>query len=373
MTDVRIGADVKLASPHRPLKGVTDGTWEEILRGAADLGLDGVLLRTLYELSPTLDLSLLADVARTAADLDLTLELGVGKVNPYMAAELPEVRRLGDGSYVDGMRRMIEAAAAMGCRELWTATGNFHAELPGLLKNDRYRRDAPWADQLAAIERLLVRLAPILRDHGVHLNLETHEEITSVEVVRLVESAGPDVLGITFDSANVVVHGESVEGAARRVAPYVRGCHLRDVAMVQGPETLDRYLLPCGDGTVDWAEVLSTLLTANPALMLTIEPAGPHQPPMQVWHDDPRWRDLHPDLDLDELDVVIGGAEAYARRVADDGCPDAERLRAGGLHSREDFLRRSTDHLRRVARAIDPASLSHDHRAISRTTKEYTS
>lgn len=353
MSGVRVGADVKLPSPHRALKGTVDLPWTDVLEETAAQGLDGVLLRTLYELSPSLDAGLLAEVAATARDLGLYLELGVGKVNPYMAAELPEVRRLGDGSYVAGMERMIRAAAAIGCHELWTATGNFHAELPGLLKNDRYRRDAPWADQLAATERLLHRLAPVLLDCGSHLNLETHEEITTPEVVRLVESVGADVLGITFDSGNVYVHGETAEAAAVRVAPYTRMCHLRDVAIVAGPQAPDRYLLPCGDGVVDWAAVLGALLAANPDLTLSIEPAGTHQPAMQIWHQDPRWRALHPDLEPHELDAVIDCVGAYEHHVRSFDRPDAASLRAGGLFTREEFLRRSAGHLRSVVAAGD--------------------
>lgn len=351
MSTVRIGADVKLPSPHRALKGTVEDPWPQVLADTASLGLDGLLVRTLYELSPTLDEGLLAEVAATAAGLGLTLELGVGKVNPYMTAELLEVRRLGAGSYVAGMERMIAAAARIGCHELWTATGNFHAELPGLHKNDRYRRDAPWPEQLAATERLLRRLAPALREHGSHLNLETHEEITSPEVVRLVEAVGPDVLGITFDSANVYVHGETAEAAAARVAPYTRACHLRDVAIVPGPETLDRYLLPCGDGVIDWPLVVDILLAANPALMLTIEPAGPHQPAMQVWHADPQWQALHPDLDPHELDAVRDCVGAYEHHVRSFDRPDAAALRAGGLFTREEFLRRSAGHLRSITAA----------------------
>lgn len=349
----RVGADVKLPSPHRELKGTVDVPWLEVLSDTAASGLDGVLVRTLYELSPTLDHGLLREIADAAHGLGLYLELGVGKVNPYMTAELPEIRRLGDGSYLTGMERMIEAAAAIGCHELWTATGNFQAGLPGLHKNDRYRRDAPWSDQMAATERLLVQLAPVLRACGSHLNLETHEEITTPDVVRLVEAVGPDVVGVTFDSANVYVHGETAEAAARRVAPYTRMCHLRDVAIVRGPEAPDRYLVPCGEGVIDWADVLGVLLGANPGLHLSIEPAGLRQPAMQIWHEDPRWRAAHPDLDPLELDAVLDCVGAYEHHVRSFDRPDAALLRAGGLFTREEFLRRSAGHLRSVTAAGD--------------------
>ena len=69
-------------------------------------------------------------------------------------------------------------------------------------------------EQLQASEKFLRKLAPFARDLGVHMNLETHEEITSFELVRLVEAVGPDVLGIVFDTSGSM---RSVLGQARAV------------------------------------------------------------------------------------------------------------------------------------------------------------
>lgn len=349
----RVGADVKLRSPLREQKGTVDEPALDALHTVQAQGLDGVLFRTLYEMSPTLDPGELGEVSAEAAHLRLYLEVGIGKVNPYMTAELPEIRRLGDGSYLEGMQRMIAAAAAIGCTELWSATGNFKANLPGLFKNDRYRTDIDWGDQLAATAAFLRQLSPCLREHGVHLNLETHEEITSFELVRLVEEIGADVLGITFDSANVVVHGEHPAAAARRIAPYTRMTQLRDVVIVEHELGLNRYLAPCGDGVLDWSDLLSVLLAANPALNLTIEPAGPRQPPMLAPLDDQVWRAAHPDADAQETAELRALAAAYRDRTARRELPDESALARGGLYDRDSFLGRSAEQLR----AALPANL----------------
>lgn len=343
---VRVGTDVKLRSPLRELKGTVDEDALESLRVVHSLGLDGALFRTLYEMSPTLDAGHLAEIGAEAAHLGLYLEVGIGKVNPYMTAEFPEIRRLGDGSYLAGMQRMIAAAAAIGCTELWSASGNFKAGLPGLFKNDRYRTDVDWTDQLAATVRFLHQLAPCLRDHGVHLDLETHEEITSDEVVWLVEEVGADVLGVAYDSANVVVHGEDPAAAARRVAPYTRMTHLRDIVMVEHELGLNRYLAPCGDGVLDWTEIVAVLLAGNPALNLSIEPAGPRQPAMLAPVDDPLWRSAHPDARADEVAALRASVAVYRDRVVRDGLPDETALARGGRHDRTSFLQRSARRLR---------------------------
>ena len=218
-----------------------------ILERAHAMGLEGVYFRSVMDVSPTLDRALLAEIRSCADELGLYLQMGLAKVNPYAAAEAPQVRRLGDGDYTRGMVRMIEAAhEAAGVTELWVACANYQRGMPGYYVFDRFRTDAPWPDQLVAIEKFLRLLAPVARDHGVHLNIETHEEITSYEVVRLVESVGPDVLGVTFDTANVVVRGEDPVAAARRVAPYTRATHLRDFVLGEQDGVFGRVFAPIG-------------------------------------------------------------------------------------------------------------------------------
>lgn len=48
----------------------------------------------------------------------------------------------------------------------------------------------------------------MLLDLGIHLNLETHEENTTFEILRLIEAVGDDVVGIVFDTGNIFIRGE---------------------------------------------------------------------------------------------------------------------------------------------------------------------
>lgn len=353
-----VGADVKLASTHRELKGATtDGPVAALQRIAAQ-GLEGVLFRTLLEASPTLDPAELTDMRQCADDLGLYLEVGVGKVNPFMTGELPEIRALGDGSYLAGMERMIAAAASIGCHELWSATGNHHAEFPGLHAIDRYRPDAPWSEQLRLTESFLHQLAPALRDHGSHIDLETHEEITSSEVVDLAEAVGADVVGVTLDTANLCINGEDVIAATRRVAPYVRLTHLRDFVLFPVADGLERFLVPCGDGLVDWSEVLG-LLAGSPLAHLSIEPAGDGQRGMTAHLDDPRWQAAHPDADTAEIALLRADADRCAASAQAGGGLTPHDWADGSPWKRAEFLDRCADHLRHVTSETD-APTTHD-------------
>jgi sugar phosphate isomerase/epimerase len=307
-----------------------DAAWA--LDEARRSGLDGVLFRSITELSPKLDHAEVRDVAAHARSLGLRIEAGIGKVNPFSTPEAPAIRALGGGDYRLALTRMIEAAAAGGIHELWSALCNYQFGLAacGVYAFDRFRTDVDWPEQLAATMAFLRSLAPVLRAHGTHLNIETHEEITSFELLRIVEEVGADVIGITFDSANVAVRGESPVAAARRVSPHVRATHIRDVALIEVPDGLARFLLPVGDGVIDWPALLAALAAEAPKdheLMLSIEGVTTVRAEMAIPFLDRRWQAGHPDLVAAELIELIGLERAYRGRVADGEAPGAARLR----------------------------------------------
>ncbi|MDQ0322047.1 sugar phosphate isomerase/epimerase [Pararhizobium capsulatum DSM 1112] len=288
-----------------------------------ELGLAGIFFSTVLDMSPTLDPGALRDIRAKADELGLYLESGIGKVNPYCSAEEPALRAAGGGDIIAGFTRMIEASAAIGCFELWVAPGNFKSEYRGRLANDRFRTDVTWEEQLAGIEKVLRKLAPVTRAHGAHMNIETHDEITSFEILRLIEKVGADCVGVVFDTANGLQRAEHPVFAAKRLAPYIRQTHMKDAYVGRAPGGLDFQTRPCGDGIVDFATILPILAEANPQLNLSLEVAQSVEdkprkanPRQCIEIDDPLWRAGHPDLTADELAAYRDMVDAYARRVS---------------------------------------------------------
>lgn len=300
-----------------------------------ELGLGGLFFPTVLDMSPTLDKGALRDIKTRADELGLYLESGVGKINPYCSAEAPEFRAIGDGDIILGFTRMIEASAAIDCRELWISPGNFKSEYPGRLANDRFRTDVTWDEQLLAIEKVLLKLAPVARANGVHLNMETHDEITSFEILRLIEKVGEDCMGVVFDTANGLQRGEHPVYASRRVAPHVRQTHIKDAYVGRAPGGLDFQTRPVGKGIVDFAAILPILAKANPDLNLSLEVAASVEdkprkanPRQCIQIDDPVWRAAHPDLNAEELEAYMALVDAFEIRVKSGEIPDWEAYEA---------------------------------------------
>ncbi|MDA8047394.1 MAG: sugar phosphate isomerase/epimerase [Actinomycetota bacterium] len=347
-----------------------------ILEYAHSLGMEGVFFRTLLDMSPDLDVGLLADIRALANELGLYLEAGLGKVNPYAMGEAPELRALGDGDTLKGFRRMIEAGAAIGCNELWAATAN-RQPLPGYRSYDRFRTDVTWGEQLNATARFLNLLTPVLAACGAHINVETHEEITSFEVVRLVESVGADTLGIVYDTGNGLHRGEDPVAVARRVAPYVRQSHVKDVILVLDPEGVTLQARPIGEGSVDFHQVLPILAAANPDLHLTMENRQPDENVAATYPAfgaarrptvtgtlveifDTNWQAGHPDLTAAELAAYVRLALEGSHRIAKGEIATVEAVATDpfGHDQAIEFLQRGAAHLRVVLEGFQRVTLS---------------
>ncbi|NVO28167.1 sugar phosphate isomerase/epimerase [Donghicola sp. C2-DW-16] len=331
----------------------------------AEMGLDGIFFPTVLDMSPTLDRGFLLALKAKADEMGLYLESGLGKINPYCSAEAPELRAAGNGDIMAGLTRMIELAAEVGLHELWISPGNFKGQYPGRLANDRFRTDIDWADQLAAMQKIMTRLAPILRVHGSHMNMEAHDEITSFEILRLVEAVGEDVTGATYDTANGLQRGEHPVWVARRLAPYIRQTHIKDAYVARAPGGLDFQGRACGEGIVDFEAILPILHAANPALNLSLEMAASCEdrpraanPRQCIEIDDPVWRAAHPDLTPEEYDAYMALVDGYEDRIASGEIEDwasyetrnygypGYQVQPYGYTEARDYIRRSADHIR---------------------------
>lgn len=318
-------------------------------RGALDFvhqhGLEGIFFKSIFDLSPTLDYGELRDVKAYADSLGLYIEAGVGRINPYNVPEDPHIRQFGGGDYRKAMELMIRACREIDCVSLWAETAGIQRHTSrGIYIVDRFRTDAPWADQLAATAKFLKMLRPVLLDTGCKISIETHEDVTSFEVVRLVEEVGADVTGITFDTGNVLARCEDPIAAAKRVAPYCLTTHTKDGILFFDEHGLVRQNRACGEGVIDWDTVIGILAEHNPSLNLSLEDSNARMP-IEIWN--PAWQTGHPDLTVAEVAELVRLAKRCEAGIADGTImhPDVydpipyEEKSVVNLHKSQDHLR----------------------------------
>jgi len=249
-------------------------------------GLDGAQFGGIRSLSGTLDAGELREVRSHADSLGLYSHVSVPWCNPHKAEGTVAEHRA-------EVARQIEAAAACGWHELHTALAGF---------GDRVGGDVPWARQLEDSAQFIRDLAPVLREHGSRVNIETHGAVTTFEVVRIVEDVGPEVAGICLDTANLLCVVEDPVAGARRAAPYTHLTHTKDATAFFTEKGYRRQGRPPGEGALDWEAILPALGEHAPDLPLSIED---HKWFFDMDVFDPAWLRDYPDLTPEEFASVM--------------------------------------------------------------------
>jgi len=319
---MRIGLDVFTISPLQL------GPYE-VLDWLVDHQLDGALFGRMEGLDAGLDAGALRDFRATADSRGLFTEISAPTCNPCLVADA-------DALLAEATRH-IELAASIGWHELHSSLGS---------DANRYQHPVRWPDQLRASADFIRRLGPVLRANGSRMNLETHGDTTTFELVRLVEDVGPDTCGICLDTANVLCHAEDPTLAARRAAPYTHLTHAKDGALYFSPNGYTRQGKPIGQGVLDWTLILQALGEHNPTLPLTIED---HKWLFEFAIYERWWLQHHPDLTVEELARVIKLVALSEQRYADGTWPrPADYEAVPYLEQLEERVAAGRDHLRAV-------------------------
>ncbi|WP_067143617.1 sugar phosphate isomerase/epimerase family protein [Microtetraspora malaysiensis] len=318
-----------------PTQGIEEGDWPAALDLVRELGLDGVMFPTPRAVSPSLDRAELRDARQAADHQGLFVEVGVGCLGPHgdLADRLAE------------LTRMVDAAVALGCDQFYAYT-----------MTNRRSTSPSHREQLGEIGKTLAALRPVLMEHGLRLNVKTHEDLASTEVLQLVETAGPDVFGVSLDVANLVVRAEDPGDVTRRLAPHVHQSHLEDVALFFAGAGLRRKLRPCGDGVLDWTAILRSLVHDSPVTHLVFEQHR-GQFDTEIFLDD--WFDSEPHVCPRELARLVRAAVRCERSAAEGRGPRLEDLSSqADADGRRAELLRSIGHVRSVLASCsegDPA------------------
>jgi len=126
---------------------------------------------------------------------------------------------------------------------------------------------------LVEAERMLRETLPAFEAAGVRLGLETYEQVSSRDLVGLVESIGSDALGICLDPANTVAALENPREVVERCAPHVNGIHVKDFAFSRRDGWVGFTLAGArmGEGLLDYAHLVETVRPAERDITRIVE------------------------------------------------------------------------------------------------------
>ena len=170
---------------------------EELLIRTRDLGGQLLQICDYQPLHAYSDVQL-RDLKKRAGELGITLELGTKGIKT---------------AHLANYLRMADLLGAKIIRSMVTAPDH--------------------RPTLAEAEALLKQSMPSFEASGVTVALETYEQLSSTDLVALVEAVGSKSLGICLDPANCVANLEHPIAVIDRCAPYVANLHVKDFAFTR--------------------------------------------------------------------------------------------------------------------------------------------
>jgi sugar phosphate isomerase/epimerase len=137
----------------------------------------------------------------------------------------------------------------------------------------RRTRPASWAEHKRGLVALLRPLADDAQRHDVVMAIENHIDLLADEMVELLETIDSPWLGVCFDTANNLRMFEDPVVVARKLAPWARATHVKDVTAQRGdPKTFAFWpSVPLGQGLIDLPAILALLHEARFDGLLALE------------------------------------------------------------------------------------------------------
>jgi sugar phosphate isomerase/epimerase len=283
----------------------------EMVKWAYDNGAEGVAFSGYSDSDrENFTSSYLRDVKDMANDLGLYLEWGCGQHVP-MDLESFKPKEI----YISN-RRSVGEACGLGASIIRSCSG-------GLM---RWKKNSPPTSRmLKETARELKKQAPLFRDNGVILAIETHFEFTTFELLQLFEMCETepgDYLGICLDTMNLLTMLEEPVAASERILPWVVTTHIKDGGILYGKTGMTTFPVRCGDGVIDLERIIGMLISTGREINLSVEDHGGsfHLPVNQKW-----FIERFPDLPVKEYNSLLELSDKTAMKMRDSVLKITER------------------------------------------------
>ncbi|MGD0538141.1 MAG: sugar phosphate isomerase/epimerase [Verrucomicrobiota bacterium] len=218
---------------------------------AAELKLDSLFITTLDALE-SFDDGYLREVRARAADKGVDLMLGSWSICPTSKAFNPKW-----GTAEEHLALGIRLSKALGSPVFRCVLGT------------REDRKTP-----GGIERRIedtVKVCQAVRsralDAGVKISIENHAgDMQAWELITLIEAAGRDYLGVTYDAGNAAWTLEDPVASFERLAPYVLCTHIRDSMIWEYENGARVAWTAIGEGCVDLKTLFARIAQLCPGV-----------------------------------------------------------------------------------------------------------
>jgi 3-oxoisoapionate decarboxylase len=226
-----------------------------LIEYAASLKLDAAQIS--FGDYESLEPAYLAQVKDTADRAGLALEGDIGCICPT-AAGFDKRERSAEERTLRGLR----ASRAVGAKAMRCFLGSMSER----------RGNIPIDAHIETTIKVLKSIRTQAQDTGVKIALENHNgDLHAIEVKYIVEAAGKDFVGVTYDSGNPMWLLEDPMFTLETLAPYIVTSHFRDSAVWETDKGIHFQWVALGDGTIDMQALVARFHELCPQAPMQLE------------------------------------------------------------------------------------------------------
>ncbi|HWB99949.1 MAG TPA: sugar phosphate isomerase/epimerase family protein [Bryobacteraceae bacterium] len=169
------------------------------------------------------------------------------------------------------LERAIRFAAAIG--------------IPAVVTDEGIRPD--WLDDAECFQVMKYTLTRVLQTaqrHGIYVGIEPHQSISkrTEGLLRIATLVKSEFLAVNYDTGNAFLGGEDPYAGLKAVRPLLIHVHAKDISIEQADEERGKVAgtpvgCACGEGVIDWAQVISILRKSGWEGVLSVECGTPQQ------------------------------------------------------------------------------------------------
>lgn len=239
-----------------------------LIEYAASLGMDSLFITNLDALE-NFEEKYLAEVRALAKDKSVDLWLGSWSICPTSKAFRKQY-----GTAEEHLALGLRLAKSLGSPVLRVVLG---------VREDR-KTEGGIEARIADTVKVLKSARSQAMDAGIKIAVENHAgDMQAAEIIQLVETAGKDYVGITFDSGNAAWTLEDPLMCFEKLAPYVVATHLRDSMIWEYEDGVKVQWTAAGEGCTDMKRFFERYQQLCPGLTAHVEIISGFTVDFPVW------------------------------------------------------------------------------------------
>lgn len=215
-------------------------TYEEFLKRAASLKVDGVSLETCF--FESFDESYLKRLREIIDGAGLEVVVAWGHPDGYEGGKKPEA--------FEDLKPHFKTCDILGAK-IMRIVGSSLA-----FRHEDHRK------QINKLSEILKTPAAMASDNGIKLAMENHFDFTADEILEIIDGVSSKWFGVTFDTANALRIGDRPENFVNTLKNHIFATHTKDCAPLYGGNPGDWFFfasVPVGKGIINFPNLVSSL------------------------------------------------------------------------------------------------------------------